>query len=156
MFLKTNFNERWGVFSPDGRWVAYISNESGRDEIYVRPFQAQPTLTFQGAADPRAAGQWQVSTAGGVFPRWRPDGKELYYIAPDGKLMAAPIAVNGAALEPGMPLALFATRIYGGGADNGQNRNYDVSRDGRFLINTVLEDAASRITLLQNWSPKPK
>ena len=69
----------------------------------------------------------------------------------------APIAVNGVTLEPGAPLALFATRIFGGGTDNGQARNYDVTRDGRFLINTVLDKtAASPITLLQNWKPPAK
>ena len=81
-FLNSTFNERTGAFSPDGHWVAYQSDESGRVEVYVRPF-------------PGPGGQWQVSTAGGKDPRWRPDGKELYYIAPDSRLMAAPIAVLG-------------------------------------------------------------
>jgi serine/threonine protein kinase len=147
-FLKTNFAEGSGQFSPDGRWVAYNSNESGRDEIYVRPFLAPATAS---AAD-RSAGQWQVSTAGGIYPAWRPDGKELYYIAPDGKLLAAAITVNRGTLEPpGAPVALFQTRIYGGPNSQVQ-RQYDVSNDGRFLINSVLEDNnAAPITLLQNW-----
>ena len=153
VFLKTNFNERWAHFSPDGRWVAYMSDESGRDEIYLRPF-GEPAAA--GATANRAGGQWQVSTAGGIFPRWRPDGKELYYIGPDGQVMAAPVTATGTTLEPGTPVALFETRIYGGGADNNQGRNYDVARDGRFLINTVLEGAASPITLLQNWKPPAK
>jgi hypothetical protein len=79
-------------------------------------------------------------------------GKELYYIAPDGKLMAAPIAANGATITPGTPVALFQTRMYGGGTDTAVGTSYDVSSDGRFLIDTVLEDAASPITLLLNWS----
>jgi hypothetical protein len=149
-FLKTNFDEAAGKFSPDGRWVAYQSNESGRYEIYVRPF-AEPGAAGSKAAS--AGGQWQVSTAGGMFARWRADGKELYYIGPDGRLMAATITVNGATLEPGTPVALFQTRIFGGGTDNNVGRQFDVSRDGRFLINTVLEDAAAPITLLQNWKP---
>ncbi len=150
VFLKTDFSERQGHFSPDGRWVAYMSDESGRPEIYVRPFTGPGVA---GAAD-RGGGQWQASTGGGIFPKWRPDGKELYYIAPDGKLMAVSITVNGQTLEPGPPVALFATRIVGGGTDNNQGRQYDVSRDGRFLINTVLDDAApSPITLLLNWKP---
>ena len=106
VFLQTNFNERKGQFSPDSHWVAYQSNESGREEIYVRPF-------------PGPGGQWQVSTEGGIWVRWRPDGKELYYIAPDNKLMAVPITTQGATLEPGTPAALFQTRIVGGGTDNG-------------------------------------
>jgi len=97
-----------------------------------------------------------VSTAGGIFPRWRPDGKELYYIGPNSVMMATPITATGKTLEPGASVALFPTRIYGGGVDNAQGRQYDVTRDGRFLINTVLEDASSPITLLQNWKPPAK
>ncbi len=152
VFLKTTFNERQGQFSADGHWVAYTSNESGRDEIYIQPFAAPAA---SGAAASPAAGQWQVSTAGGVFPRWRSDGKELYYIGPSGEMMAAPITATGTTLEPGAPVALFPTRILGGGVDNGQGRQYDVTRDGRFLINTVLDDASS-ITLIQNWNPLAK
>jgi hypothetical protein len=95
-----------------------------------------------------------VSTAGGIYPRWRPDGKELYYLGPNGQMMAAPFTVSGTTIEPGAPAALFPTRVYGGGADTGQGRQYDVARDGRFLINTVLDTAASPITILQNWKPK--
>jgi eukaryotic-like serine/threonine-protein kinase len=95
-----------------------------------------------------------VSTAGGIYPRWRPDGKELYYVGPNGEMMAAPITATGTTLEPGAPVALFPTRIFGGGTDNQQAPQYDVTRDGRFLINTVLDDASSPITLLQNWSPE--
>jgi Tol biopolymer transport system component len=140
VFLQTAFDDRRGMFSPDGRWVAYQSNASGPYEVYVRPF-------------PGPGGQWQVSTAGGVYPRWAPGGTELCYLAPDGTLMAAPITVNGPTLEPGRPAALFRTRIHGGGTDTGATMQYDVARDGRFLINTVLEDAAAPITLLQNWTP---
>ncbi len=134
--------------SPDGHWVAYQSNESGREEVYVRPF----------AEGGSGTSQWQVSTAGGGYPGWRPDGKELYYIAPDGKMMGAPITGNGTQLEPGAPEALFQTHIVGGGAAAGTGRQYDISRDGRFLINTVPEDtaAASPITLLMNWKPPAK
>jgi hypothetical protein len=131
-----------------------MSNESGRGEIYIRPFVARASA---GAAADRAAGQWQVSTEGGIYPRWRSGGKELYYIGPDGKMMAAVVAVKGDTLELGAPVALFQTRIYLGGVDNQQGRQYDVARDGRFLINTVLEDAVSSpITLLQNWKPPVK
>ena len=150
VFLKTRFDERHGQFSPDGRWVAYRSNESGRNEIYIRPFAAPAASSA--AAGP-AAGQWQVSTAGGIHPRWRPDGKELYYIGPNGEMMVAPIAATATALEPGTPVSLFASRIVGGGEDIGLGRQYDVTRDGRFLINTVLDDASSPITLIQNWKP---
>ena len=153
VFLKTPFREAYGTFSPDGRWVAYHSNESGRPEIYVRPF-IPPGAT--GTVTTAAGGQWQVSAAGGLHPLWRSDGKELYYINPDGAMMAAPITVTRNSLEPGAPVVLFPTRIYGGGADIQLGRQYDVTADGRFLINTVLNEAAAPITLLQNWNPDAK
>jgi Tol biopolymer transport system component len=143
-FVNAAYEERNAVFSPDVHWVAYQSNESGRHEVYIRPFPAS------------AGGQWQVSTAGGIAPRWSPDGKELYYLGPDAKLMAAPIIVKGAALEPGAPVSLFLTRAFGGGTDTYNRVQYDVARDGRFLINMTIDDAAtSPITLLLNWKPKP-
>ena len=133
VFLKTPFREAYGVFSPDGRWVAYMSNESGRVEIYVRPFVPPGAA---GTAAGAAGGQWQVSTAGGIHPVWRPDGRELYYLNPAGAMMAAPTTVTGATLEPGAPVVLFPTRIFGGGVDGQQGRQYHVAPDGRFLINT--------------------
>ncbi len=158
VFLKTPFREAWASFSPDGRWVAYQSDESGPMEIYVRPFA--PPGAGDAARGPGrgqtaavAGGQWQVSTAGGAYPVWRADGKELYYLNPAGAMVAASITVTAATIEPGAPVVLFPTRIYGGGGDNGQGRQYDVARDGRFLINTVLDSTSAPITLLQNWQP---
>jgi eukaryotic-like serine/threonine-protein kinase len=147
VFLKTPFEEAWGAFSPDGRWVAYGSNESGRSEIYVRPFHP-PGAKGSDAAS--GAMQWQVSTAGGIWPAWRPDGKEIDYIDPSGAMMAAPITVRGAQLAVGTPVKLFQTRILKGAA----GRQYDVAPDGRFLINTVSESAGAPITLIQNWNPE--
>ena len=143
VFLNSAYDERRADFSPNGRWVAYHSNASGSGsyEVYVR--------SFPGPGD-----EVLVSTMGGLYPRWGPEGTELYYLAPDGTLMAAPIAVSGATLEPGRPVPLFHTRIVGGGADVNLGMNYDVARDGRFLINTILEGtAATPITLLLNWRP---
>ena len=145
-FLSTPFNEAQGVFAPDGTWVAYQSNESGRNEIYVRPF-------------PGPGGQWQISTGGGTSPRWRKDGKELYYLSPDNKMMAVPVAIQrtaqGGTFVPGTPTALFQTHI---GLAPGTNKpNYDVARDGRFLINTALDDTSTEpIHLLLNWKPPSK
>jgi serine/threonine protein kinase/Tol biopolymer transport system component len=149
VFLKTPFRETYGVFSPDGRWVAYQSDESGRPEIYVRPFVPP------GAGGTAAGGQWPVSTEGGITPAWRPDGKEVYYLDPAGAMMAAPIVVSGNTLQPGAPVRLFPTRIFGGGVDLLQGRQYDVAPDGRFLINTDLS-AAGPITLLMNWNPEAR
>jgi Tol biopolymer transport system component len=151
--LKTPFREVWGTFSPDGRWVAYQSNESGRPEIYVRPF-VPPGGTSTGQAS--AGARWQVSTTGGIMPAWRPDGKELYYLDYAGAMTAVPITVSGSTLEAGSPVMLFPTRIFGGGVDAQQGRQYDVARDGRFLINSELESATAPITILQNWNPQPK
>ncbi len=144
-FLNSAFNECNGVFSPDGRVVAYESNESGRREVYVRPFSGQ-------------GGQWQVSTSGGMSPRWRSDGRELYYVAPDSTLMAVPIASTGVALEAGRPTALFKPRMALSGAGTTVYRQqYDVAPDGRFLINvTTLDDSTAPITVIQHWNPEAK
>ncbi len=150
VFLKTPFDTERGVFSPDGRWVAYQSNESGRFEIYVRPFHPP------GTKDPDTASgamQWQASTAGGIDPTWRPDGKEIDYIDPSGAMMAAPITVSGATFAAGTPVKLFQTHIFGGGEDLTSAPEYDIAPDGRFLIDTVPESAAAPITLILNWNP---
>lgn len=135
-----------GQFSPNGRWVAYASNETGRYEIYVRPF-------------PEGGGTWQMSTAGGIYPRWRRDGAELFYIAPDNTLMAVPVraGTDGRTFSPGSPVALFKTQLatganvgIGGFASAPQ---YAVAADGRFLMNVVASDVAvSPITLVLNWT----
>lgn len=130
--------------------MAYQSNESGRIEIYVRPFVPP------GASGAAAGGQWQVSTGRGIHPVWRPDGKELYYLNLEGAMMAAPIAITGATLDPGAPAVLFPTRNLGSGVDAQQGRQYDVAPDGRFLINTELDSATAPITLIQNWNPEAK
>jgi DNA-binding winged helix-turn-helix (wHTH) protein/Tol biopolymer transport system component len=148
-FHQTKFDEKYGRFSPDGRWVAYTSNVSGRSEIYVTP--------FDGPAEGKI---WQVSLDGGLFAAWRRDGRELYWVGPGGRMMAAPIAVKGTAssgetIESGPPVQLFQAPIFNGGLDvNTGGRQFDVAPDGRFLVNTVKDSAATSITLLQNWKPK--
>jgi serine/threonine protein kinase len=134
-FVSSPFNEQQGVFSPDGKWVAYQSDESGSPEVYVRPF-------------PGPGGEAQVSAGGGHSPRWRSDGRELYYISPDLKLMAAKVRVQGAAFTAATPASLFQTHI-----NQATNRpQYDVARDGRFLILTDLPDTSTEpIHLLVNW-----
>ena len=139
--VNTPAQEVLAQFSPDGRWVAYQSNESGRFEVVVQPF-------------PEAGAKWQVSTAGGVAPRWRADGKELYFLAPDATMMAVPVTAAGASFETGTPVALFPTRIVDGGTVASNRPQYDVARDGRFLINQPVRDAtAAPITLILNWQP---
>jgi dipeptidyl aminopeptidase/acylaminoacyl peptidase len=99
--VQTSFDESTSQFSPDGKWIAYQSNESGRYEIYLQPF-------------PGPAGKSQVSTNGGAQVRWRRDGKELFYIAFDGRLMAVPIRFTANAvqvIDAGTPMPLFATHV---------------------------------------------
>jgi dipeptidyl aminopeptidase/acylaminoacyl peptidase len=139
--VQTLADETAGQLSPDGRWVAYQSNESRTVQLYVRP--------FPGPGAPR-----QLTTAGGSQLRWRPDGKELFYVAADARLMAVPISVgvNPQALEPGAPVALFQTRL-ATGANIGLRQQYAVATDGqRFLMNVAIEAAtAPPITVVLNW-----
>ncbi len=147
-FAATPANERDAVFSPDGRFVAFQSDESGRHEVYVRAFV--PTAGL--GAPVARGGQWQVSTTGGVHPVWRADGKELYYIDPSGTMIAAPITVTGTTLTPGAPVRLFPTRVLGGARQESPlGRQYDVAPDGRFLINTVAAGDTPPIRLLMHW-----
>ena len=137
-FLATPADETSAAFSPDGKWIAYSSDESGRRDVYVRGFAPD--------RNPAASvGQWTISVTGGDKPRWSRDGKELFYIATDGKLMAVPIK-GGPTFEPGVPIPLFNTRVTG-------FMPFDVAPDGRFLINTLPPDATSRssITVVVNW-----
>jgi Tol biopolymer transport system component len=140
-YLVTPFSEAQAQFSPDGRWVVYTSDETGTKEVYVRPFPMS------------SGGKWPVSNGGGSQPRWRRDGKELFYFAPDSTLMAVPVT-GGSTFQLGVPKALFRTTVLGGtGGGPGSSWRYDVSPDGqRFLINTALEEATSSpITLVVNW-----
>lgn len=137
-FLQTEFQENSGRFSPNGRWMAYDSNETGRNEVYVQAF-------------PPSGAKWMVSANGGGSPRWRRDGKELFYLAADRKLMA--VAVNGeGTFKAGVPKALFQTREIIG------RYVYAVTPDGqRFLVNTPLEEAStSPITVVLNWTAELK
>jgi Tol biopolymer transport system component len=125
-------------FSPDERWFAYQSNELGRPEVFVKSF-------------PPSATKWRVSTDGGSLPRWRRDGKELFYLAADGKLMAVPVASEGPTFRKDVPQPLFQTGLH---SLYPRLRSYGVSHDGsRFLI-TVPEDpsATPSIVVVSNWS----
>jgi len=138
-FLHTEFNESSGQFSPDGHWIAYTSDESGSDEIYVREFSSG---TDQGSWD--AAGKWLISKGGGTDPRWRGDGKELFYVASDGKLMSVDISAKPL-FEAGAPRSLFQLPpgFIGG----------DVTADGRrFLVGVpVAQSASVPFTVVLNW-----
>jgi serine/threonine protein kinase len=142
-FLRTEFDELFAQLSPDSHWMAFTSDRSGRREVYVRPF-------------PPADGEWAISVAGGEQPRWRGDGKELFYIAADGKMMSIPVkALAGSkpSFEAGTPAALFDTHIALSTTNNVME--YDVTADGkRFLINTKGASGAASppLTVVTNWS----
>ncbi len=139
-FISTMSDDIQAQFSPDGRWVAYTSVESGRNEIYVRPF-------------PQGEGKWQISSDGGSEPKWRRDGKELFYLTADGTMMAVPIMTQPT-FNAALPVSLFKTGTlpitlgaWGGDAQ------YDVSNDGsKFLINTIVtQPTLANLYVIVNW-----
>ena len=139
--VASPFTDTSGQFSPNGSWIAYTSDESGRSEVYVRGFQSPGTRS-------------QISNAGGFQPQWSHDGNELFYIASDRKMMAVPVKMDASSFEAGAPRTLFETAVPD--LENARNR-YAVSRDGRFLINTVLGEETSRpITIVLNWGAGKK
>jgi Tol biopolymer transport system component len=141
IFQHVPFNMANGKVASNGRWVAYHAVESGRYEVYVQSF-------------PTPGAKWQLSRDGGFFPRWRKDGKELFYYAPNGQLMAVPIK-GEAALEVGAPVPLFRPGLLNGPNNaTGFRAQYDVTRDGqRFLLNVPVEDAPTPpITVVLDWT----
>ena len=137
--LKTQFGEDESQISPNGRWVAYRSSEGGRNEIFVQSL-------------PIGQGKWQISTAGGAVPRWRGDGKELFFETP-GHLMAVDTKTDGPSFEAGIPHLLFETRL---GPTN--RNNYVVTRDGkRFLVEVPIEQGTTApIEVVLNFAARPK
>jgi eukaryotic-like serine/threonine-protein kinase len=139
-YLGTSARESQAQFSPDGRWVAYFSDESGKPEVYVRPFPSGP-------------GQWKVSTNGGREPRWSSDGKEIYYLEPGSvnNLMAAGVRSGGkGTLEIGTPQKLFEYR--GIGAVVQRNVfSYSPAANDRFLVSIDADTAPPTINLITNW-----
>ncbi len=138
--VDTAADERYGTLSPDGRWLAYISNETGTYEVYAESF---PATGFKR----------QLSTQGGYEPHWRRDGKELFYMAPNQTLMAVGVKTNPTTLEVSPPKALFATRIKWMEIQAGAH-HYAAARDGqRFLISSTTDEARSMpVTIMLNWS----
>jgi eukaryotic-like serine/threonine-protein kinase len=132
-YLDEGFNEGGAKLSPNGQWLAYASDETGRSEIYVQTF-------------PKLGGKWTVSINGGAHVVWSADGKELYFIGLDGKLMAVNVKSGlGGSFEASTPKALFDPHI-------AEEVGFDVSKDGWFLIPTVVEQSNARITIVVNWT----
>jgi len=147
-FLRTEFNEFAGQLSPDSHWMAFTSDRSGRHEVYVRPF-------------PPSEGEWIISIAGGQAPRWRGDGRELFFLAADGKMMAVAVkAIAGArpSFEAGDPVPLFDAHMVF--PANSTQFQYDVTADGRrFLIDTTGDSGAAAtppFTVVVNWNAGAK
>ena len=149
--IESAFRMETAKFSPDVRWIAYTSNESNGFQIFVRPF---PDLR---------RGKWQISTRGGREPRWRADGRELYYLDSEGVLMAVDVQANGDVFEPGQPRPLFDTGLTIPGPDETPDYLYTATSDGeRFLINEPATadpnapagaDAAPvSLTVIVNWA----
>jgi Tol biopolymer transport system component len=137
-FLQSQFTTWLSAFSPDGKWLAYCSVDSGELKVYVVPF-------------PGPGGKWQVSPGGGCNPRWRRDGREIFYLSPDNKIMAAAVRASGSSFEIGAVQSLFETRPYR------VNSAYDVSSDGqRFYIAYEAGQPNAAITLVVNWNSEIK
>lgn len=135
-------NEDGGQFSPDGHWVAYTSNESGLSQIYVVPFPPNP-----------AGGKWMVSRGGGVQPRWRRDGKELFYISPDWKMMAVDVSTRPT-FQAGTPRTLFDTDMVDTGIRTGPF-SWDIAPDGkRFLIVSLDSATPASLNVILNWQAR--
>jgi Tol biopolymer transport system component len=142
-FLSTPFNEVQGRFSPDGRWVAYASDESGRFEVYVRAW-------------PSAAERVPVSAGGGMEPEWRRDGKELFYLSADRKIMSVPIEIDGKAIVAGTPQALFSVDV--AEPVGPYSTRYAVSADGQQFVVTVNAPlpAPQTLTVFSDWTAELK
>jgi Tol biopolymer transport system component len=132
-YLQTEFNEQAGVFSPDGKWIAYVSNESGRDEIYVQSF-------------PRSGSKYQISTGGGSEPSWARDGTRLLYVATGRNLVAVPITIKPS-FEPGLPEPLISLTA------KAQLHSYAVTADGQRFLTVVpaVGEALATVTVVVNW-----
>jgi Tol biopolymer transport system component len=147
--LETKYNERGGVVSPNGQWLARDSDRSTVFQIYVTPF---PNVND--------GGEWEVSTAGGTQPLWAPSGKELFYVGPDGALIEVPVETSGATFKHSTPIKLFEARYYTG-SGGGSGRTYDVSSDGqRFLMikapRTDAGAAPPALIVVQHWDEELK
>src|SRR5262249_31356900 len=137
LLQSSSFHQLEGRFSQDGKFITYMSSESGRFEVYMRPF-------------PLTDDKWPISSGGGSFPLWRTDGKELFYITDDGTLMSAEIKFTAGKLEVGVPKPLFRTRI----KNSSDGPGYGVSADGqRFIVNNLVEgDNPAPMMVVLNWT----
>ncbi len=147
--IVTEFGGRNAEISPDGQWIAYHSDVSGRFEVYVQPF---PDV---------ANGRWQVSTNGGTWPLWSPDGRELFYMMTDGVMgVSVETSGNASGFQPGPAQLVISGTYFGTQGTGGANRTYDISPDGRrfLMLKAVTRDGVddpyaglTRIHVVSNW-----
>jgi serine/threonine-protein kinase len=148
--VKTADGETNGAISPDGRWLAYQSNESGNFDIYVRPFR-----------DLERGARATVSTAGGTQPRWAPNGRELFYLSPRNEMMSVRVG-SGDTWSATTPEKLFDATAYFIGGTGNPFFNYDVAKDGRFLMMKPIAGATTEgnttanLVVVQNWTEELK
>ena len=138
--VKTSFNEGGGRFSPDGKWLAYNSNETGTSQIYVQAFPAPASGSGR---------KWQVSHDGGQEMRWRADGRELYWVTPGGKIMLAEIQAGPSGVQSGTPRELLTAPIY-----TATSGSFDVTSDGQrfpLLLFSSLGQGSIRLNVMSNW-----
>ncbi|SPE34199.1 Serine/threonine protein kinase [Candidatus Sulfopaludibacter sp. SbA6] len=136
LYLQTRFDELWARFSPEAppRWMAYQSDETGRYEVYIRAF-------------PEPRGEFQISTGGGQYPQWGADGREIFYVSPDNRLMVVSLKLGADTVTPSTPRELFPLPVL----DTGWSP-YDTAPDGqRFLLRATLEQAGAPLTVIVNW-----
>src|SRR4029079_14408351 len=140
-YAHSGFNKTQAQVAPDGRWMAYTTYESGRDEVYVDSF-------------PTAGHRQQVSVGGGMQPRWKRNGSELFYLTPDQTLMAVPVTTKSGYFDTGRATPLFRTRLLTIGSQIASlGAYYDATPDGqRFLINGPPADPGPPITVVLNWT----
>jgi eukaryotic-like serine/threonine-protein kinase len=146
LLLNSSFDEHSPQLSPNGRWLAYASDETGNYEIYLQSFSADGKL---------GSDKKRISTTGGTLPVWRYDGSELFFVAADGQMMSSPVKTGGTEFEFAAPQALFKTRMLAWGTFF---HEFDVSPDGlRFLIGTLIGDTkAPPPTVILNWMAEVK
>ncbi|MGA8265520.1 MAG: protein kinase [Ignavibacteriaceae bacterium] len=138
--LSTKFNEQFGTFSPNMKWIAYQSDESGKFQIYIIPFNASSSTD-------KASGKWQLSVDGGTYPKWMDNGKKIFFFTPDNKIMAVDINESGNSLSPGKPYEIFKP------GNNNISRIYAIDKTGTKIIATVPNGQSIQppVTLVANW-----
>jgi Tol biopolymer transport system component len=138
--LSTKFSEQFGTFSPNMKWIAYQSDESGKFQIYIIPFNAISSTD-------KASGKWQVSVDGGTYPKWMDNGKKIFFFTPDNKIMAVDINESGNSLSPGKPYEIFKP------GNNNISRIYAIDKTGTKIIATVPNGQIIQppVTLVTNW-----